>query len=60
MNRYDKFIKVDENSKDFIMVDDNQYQIQSNKFFKRRKAKNVYENTTKPDEFEVRNQILKM
>lgn len=56
----DKFIKVDENSKDFIMVDDNQYQIQSNKFFKRRKAKNVYENTTKPDEFEVRNQILKM
>ena len=56
----DKFIKVDENSKDFIMVDDNQYQIQSNKFFKRRKAKNVYENTTKPDEVEVRNQILKM
>lgn len=60
----DEYIKEDEESKDFTMVEDTQYHIQSNNIFRKRKKplleqknENLYNDDD--DEIVVRNQILK-
>lgn len=68
--KVDEYIKVDENRKDFQIVNSNQYLIQSNTPFRKRnktlfesKSNNNYDNsksnTDDDDEIVVRNQILK-
>lgn len=69
--KVDEYIKEDNETTDFTMVDSEQYQIQSGGFFKRRKNRLLnerndiaqFENTScnenKEDEIVVRNQILK-
>ena len=55
----DKFIKVDEDNKDFTIVDEDKYQVQSSNIFKRNRKKKITEESTKIEEPVVRNQILK-
>ena len=56
----DKFIKVDENNKDFTIVDEDKYQVQTSNIFNRKKIKKATVEDSQPEEPVVRNQILKL